>query len=360
MIHLKVDKLLLFHDVPELFTAIDQVDGKYLCLRIDTDSAYCEYIAIRISSKKLEAILSGIVDIRDAFLAPEEECWYSITSNETQDFIVAPCDFQAIPEDYLPDEGLFIVDPIKEYQLITERKELVREEVLSHKLYSVDNVSNQHNGGINMTWSNFIHGVHNGNGGGVNERLGVIELARHFFERHEHFHEIPSAERKFIAGLPNHSQHPDAADWGCFGAMNGNGIFSGLINANNMAISEALDKIPLHGPITEAHYNEYKDKYQKAFVGTRLENANVISTATRLLAMKRPDTFICVTNANRINLRVSLGIRGMTIKLDTYWERIIRKILTMDFYLHPNPKGDIETRISRARVAFLDSIYRNP
>lgn len=161
---------------------------------------------------------------------------------------------------------------------------------------------------INKTWKEFISQVKNETSHGVNRRLRVIEIANNLFTRVEHFNELLEEERKFIAGIPNKFTLQGAEDWGYFGSMKGAGIFKNKIINNDISISKALDQIPISGQITRKHYDSFIKFYHKIFAGTRLETANNIATASRLLAMKRPDIFVCYDVENKGNLSRDFGI----------------------------------------------------
>ena len=78
--------------------------------------------------------------------------------------------------------------------------------------------------------------------------------------------------------------------------MVGNGLFHHRIAENDTHISRALDRIPLSGQLTRAHFEAFIEEYRKVFDG------NFVATATRLLALKRPDTFVCFDAMNRRKL----------------------------------------------------------
>lgn len=65
---LRIDKILDFCDVPQLFVARDAFDTLYLCLLYDDETVY-RYTGIRISTRRLES-----------FLAVKPICVYSIYS----------------------------------------------------------------------------------------------------------------------------------------------------------------------------------------------------------------------------------------------------------------------------------------
>src|SRR5262249_1171290 len=128
-------------------------------------------------------------------------------------------------------------------------------------------------------------------------RLKVIELAQSLFSQHPHFSDIDLPGRQKIAGLvPPTAKDPIDYRW--FGSMRGAGKFWQAINNNDKNLSLALDAIPLTGAISREMYLTYIQRYRQAFP----EGRDGIGTASRLLAMKRPDTFVCFDARNREGL----------------------------------------------------------
>ena len=136
--------------------------------------------------------------------------------------------------------------------------------------------------------------------------------------------------------------------------MNGSGRFYNRINENDINISNALDQIPLKGQITKTHYDDYIKNFKKTFSG------NFIGTSSRLLAMKRPDTFVCVDSKNRVKLCKKFGITQSGMDYERYWTDIIERIFDSDWWLNPKPLRKREELIRESRAAFRDSLYYEP
>jgi hypothetical protein len=210
---------------------------------------------------------------------------------------------------------------------------------------------------ITKTWKEFISEVKSETSHGVERRLRVIEIANQLFNRVEHFSDLETEERKFIAGMPNKFEMQGADDWGYFGSMKGAGIFKNRVIANDSNISKALDQIPISGQITRKHYERFIKYFHRIFLTTRLETANNLSTASRLLALKRPDVFVCYDVENKGNLSRDFGIVQTEMSYDRYWDDIIERIYDSEWWLNPEPINNIEERVSNARAAFLDALY---
>lgn len=202
---------------------------------------------------------------------------------------------------------------------------------------------------VNMTWEEFMARIRNETKYGAAPRLMVIDKCRQLFNTVDHFNELSEDERKFIAGIPN--KLTTTIDWGLFGSMKGAGKYKNRIIENDAHISKALDQIPLSGQITKIHFDNFFENYQKALPG------NFIATATRLLCMKRPDTFICFDSKNRSELCQAFGIIQTEMNYERYWQDIILRIYDSEWWLNPHPRSPQEEKISNARAAFLDSLY---
>lgn len=101
---------------------------------------------------------------------------------------------------------------------------------------------------------------------GTTERLIVLDTCRLLFESIDHFNELRSEERKFIAGIDNELILDNAADWAFFGSMVGSGDFVNRVHADNELLSLALDEIPLLGDVTRRHYNAFVSQFKLLFL----------------------------------------------------------------------------------------------
>jgi hypothetical protein len=146
-------------------------------------------------------------------------------------------------------------------------------------------------------------------------------------------------------------------DWGWFGGMSGNGTFSSAICAKDSRqahpnLVAALDRIPIQGNIESSDFDAFVDEI-KATVPGNLD----IGTLTRLLAIKRPDTFICVCSGNQSRLAEGLGIKVSKLKdLDGYWQNVIERFRNSSWYNARRPLGE-DGRLWDWRAAMADAVY---
>ena len=101
---IKVEKVLDFYDVPQLFTARDNFDTLYLCL-LYTDVPECRYTGIRISSKRINEFLTGKTDLREVMLFPESDGEYFDITMKNNEFYIDSELTKPLTEDRLPEEG---------------------------------------------------------------------------------------------------------------------------------------------------------------------------------------------------------------------------------------------------------------
>lgn len=200
-----------------------------------------------------------------------------------------------------------------------------------------------------LNWNQFIEKIKREHNNTLKNRLTMISVAKDLFTNKKHFLDFTEEERSFIAGIPFNYKELYFENWGCFGSMKGAGVFKNKIKKNNKYISKALDEIPLYGEVTEEHFKKYKEYFSFVFTG------NSIATFSRLLAMKRPDIFYCITEANKRSFCKGFDVTYSHINYDSYWDLVVMKILNSDWWLFPKPATVQESKISESRAAFLDA-----
>jgi hypothetical protein len=185
----------------------------------------------------------------------------------------------------------------------------------------------------------------------------VLAAARSLFEKHGSLAAMPLKERQGIAGFAA----PGDIPWGWFGSMRGAGTFKNLVNERSNGLSTALDQIPPIGPVQRADYQAFVAHYKRAFPEKNGQpTRHGLATATRLLAMKRPDYFVCFDKANSAGLSRAFGIAINHHDYDAYWDSIIERICESKWWNSRRPKTANERQVWEGRTAFLDAIYYVP
>lgn len=177
-------------------------------------------------------------------------------------------------------------------------------------------------------------------------RLHVLSTVASLFRKYSSFTLMEDYDRQRIGGLVGKE-----SDFALFGT-NAKGTLVQQIIYGNKHISKAIDSIPLDGEITRGQYEKFVSNFRKA--GWK----QPLSAATRLLAMKRPDTFICVNKANIKLLAESLGFAPTMLDLDNYWEWVVEPIRKTSWYKN-KPKGVCD-KYWDYRVALLDALFYEP
>ena len=207
-----------------------------------------------------------------------------------------------------------------------------------------------------MRWEEFLRRVRADPTHDVRMRLDVLARARALFSGNQSFAELTDEERRCIAGVARQSLPACGLNWGYFGQMSAHGAYTRAVIGSSNVISRALSRIPLSGHVEREHYEQYCREFYK-IDGARL---TWVGLGTRLLAMKRPDVFVCLDGANREGLCGYFGVAPTTTKLDNYWDRIVAPMSLMAWWQAESPKAHMEQEIWRARAAMLDSIFYDP
>ncbi|MZG55064.1 restriction endonuclease PLD domain-containing protein [Photobacterium lucens] len=201
---------------------------------------------------------------------------------------------------------------------------------------------------FSLKWEDYYRKVSADSLGSFSGRLDVLRLVNEYFTEHHSFNKFTELQRKQVAGITTDSK----VNWKWFGSMVGAGKFKNRINTNNEFISEALEQIPLTGPVGEEDYKRFVDWFKLAFP----DGGAGLATASRLLAMKRPDYFVCLDSQNRSELCKDFGIPE-NVKFDTYWTNIIARILDSVWWSAPRPTDTKERQAWEGRVAMIDAIF---
>ncbi|MBA4190807.1 MAG: hypothetical protein C0467_22705 [Planctomycetaceae bacterium] len=208
---------------------------------------------------------------------------------------------------------------------------------------------------LRMSWDEFFKQVkseidHPPHDHSLEGRLKVMRAVKKIFADHKEFQNVDDAGREHIAGLANSGD----VFFLWFGSMREVGKFWTAIQSNDKNLSVALDQIPATGAITREQYLEYIKHYLKAFP----EGRHGVPTASRLLAMKRPDTFVCFNKRNLEGLCTAFGIsHKIGYEYEGYWDSIIGRIKDSTWWNSPLPTDDSEREVWQYRAAFLDSLY---
>ena len=163
---------------------------------------------------------------------------------------------------------------------------------------------------------------------------------------------MDSEVRKTVAGLPNSFDLRRA--W--FGSMRGAGYLYQAVNHQDEHLSRALDMIPLQGIVSRSDFDAFIVELMAAFPKGR----HGVGIATRLLAMKRPDQFVCFDAKNQRELCKDFGIKLTGMDYRRYWDEVVEQIMDSPWWDSPRPHDPEEGVVWDGRAAMLDAIFYRP
>lgn len=202
---------------------------------------------------------------------------------------------------------------------------------------------------MSMAWDKYFNAVKVDRHHGFEKRCELLATVARAFAEYRTFASMPLPLRKTIAGLPNDQE----TRWGWFGSMQGAGYYHQAVNNNNKHLSKALDEIPLRGMVTRSEYEKYIAEFLKAFPNGR----HGVGIASRLLALKRPDQFVCLDSKNQRGLCRDFGIVQSGMSYDRYWGEIIERIIDAPWWNSIRPNNAKEAAVWDGRAAMLDAIF---
>ena len=215
-------------------------------------------------------------------------------------------------------------------------------------------------GFLDMEWDEYVRRIHSGGHHDIDKSLELIKIARSWFAATSTFAALPTPQRKAVAGILGEREKEGAdldRDWGWFGSMRGAGDFANRISENDVALARAIDGIPRSGEVTRDRYERFCDAFTEAFANS--ERTGGVATASRLLAMKRPDTFLCINKPNREGAAKAMAFSRKNLRLEDYWEQVVEPIRHSEWFNSPKPDGQ-HGELWEARAAMLDAIFYRP
>lgn len=114
---------------------------------------------------------------------------------------------------------------------------------------------------------------------------------------------------------------------------------------------QAIERIPARGPVSAAAWRRFVDDYTDAF------KPSALTTASRLLALRRPDRFLSANGRSLNQLEEAVGLKARN--LDEYWD-LHQAIWSWPWARASRPGGKKAGRIWDARVALLDVLFYDP
>ena len=212
-----------------------------------------------------------------------------------------------------------------------------------------------------MTWTQYLSGVRSSAFHDVEKSLALLQTAQVWFAGVRSFRDLSTPHRKAIAGFIGEGDKAISdqlgQDWAWFGSMRGAGDYMNRVTKNDQYLADAIDSIPQKGSVTKKHFDRFVRLFLKAFENS--QRVGGLATASRLLAMKRPDVFLCISKPNLIAAAIGFGFSKSTLTLDNYWERVVEVICASEWYCIEKPLSQ-DGELWECRAAMLDAMFYRP
>lgn len=132
-----------------------------------------------------------------------------------------------------------------------------------------------------------------------------------------------------------------------FGMMFAPSHFKKIMLHEPVLLDSALDEIPEVGAVSRLQF--------ECFVRNLPSPGSGVVTSTRLLAMKRPDLFLCLDSRNRRGIGARFGMsEGSLGKFDGFWE-LMSRVWRCQWASSEQPADALEAAVWRVRVAIMDA-----
>ncbi|MBW6488344.1 phospholipase D-like domain-containing protein [Sulfurimonas sp.] len=305
--------------------------------------------------------LSGSANFTQSALSKNSEVMTMFNSKDGNNFT----EIKNIIDNYYKKAEIFKKEDLQGYQNVWNQKNIQKQNlddfspnVIQNPLYKSPILS--------LSWDEY-YSLLLEKGNHLDERLRLLTKVREYFNQNS-FEKMTEIQRKNIAGANKISD--GIKDWRLFGRMP-IPAFLGRLAPNDpqlQYISDSLKLMPLDGEVSFKNYNEFlyyfkmADKFFKD-IDNKFEKAGWgygVSPITRLLSMKRPDEFFCLTGANQPNLMKNFGIKRDIIKAksyERYWDEIIEPVRQSPWYNSDKPTNKEELKAWNGRVALMDALF---
>lgn len=213
---------------------------------------------------------------------------------------------------------------------------------------------------IAMGWNHYSQAIYTAQYHNVDHSLELLRIAQTWLASVRSFKNLGLEQRKALAGVigKNQKTSPELdRDWGWFGSMSGMGDFANRIKENDAYLARAVDSIPQKGEVTKDHFDRFATLFVQAFRSSH--RVGGVPTASRLLAMKRPDVFLCISEPNLELAAKEMGFAKSTLRLENYWDRVVEVIRSADWYNVDKPDG-ADGELWEGRAAMLDAMLYRP
>ena len=244
-------------------------------------------------------------------------------------------------EKYWKKSDYFTKEEFVEYAAAHKKIVETQSQIVSASFQKVDK---------STSWDRYVRLIISGHL--FDDRMLLLRSVGGSFESNKHFKDMDYDTRRQIAGYVTGNK--GRIDWRMFGNTREPGDFSHKVKDEAEKISAALDEVPLRGEIYKSHYDAFVREFRPMFP------KSMIMHASRILTMKRPDVFFCITGRNSHRFFRCYPTRSYRADNESYWKEVISKIHSSVWWQSPEPATQVEKEIWLNRAALLDTIYYDP
>ena len=347
------------HTDPELLAKLEGVEGAKVATEFSGGTFHPKVYAFR-SGKKAAAIV-GSANFTNGGLCKNMEGSVYITGNASSKFFQDIFNFTSECASY----GAPITpEYVAAYRISAKRA--ARMKTPPHNPLSGIVVAKAEGTGrlLNMDWSTYVEKISKSKHHDISGRLELLRICQKWLASVSSFSDLPLIKRQAIAGIIGKQENEDTDlnhNWGWFGSMGRSQVLKNRIEENDRYLARAIDSIPQKGEVTRKHYHQFVKYFLKAFKGS--SRTGTYRSASRLLAIKRPDVFLCICGPNIMRASDLMGFAYSTLSLGNYWERVVEIVRLSEWYNTSKPDNldPFEGELWESRLAMLDVIiYESP
>lgn len=320
---------------------------------LNSSGIYHPKFYLFVNNKNDWECLIGSANFTKSALSENSEVVIHLTSKDEDSKRVYKSLKKIIKEYWITSE-LMNEDELNNYRNLWKKNQR-KINVLKEKFGSSKTSKSLVKSGVySLSWEEYYEKIQHDKYHSFKGRLKLLQKARSYFDKYNSFELMSEMQRRKLAGIITKKQNTSDIEWAWFGSMKGAGKFQNRINENNKHISLALAEIPLSETVTRENYNNFVQEFDLAFP----EGGSGIAIASRLLAMKRPDVFVCLDDRNKVELCEDFGISRPST-FGAYWDDIIERIQNSVWWSIDKPNNKTEAEAWLGRVAMLDVLFYN-
>jgi len=199
---------------------------------------------------------------------------------------------------------------------------------------------------------------HNSERQSLTERVALLDYVRSL--QATSFADMIEEDRLTVLGkhTAKHepSLYPFDVEW--FASTKHARTFHQIMTNEAQVIDTLWEHIPSEGEVTFAHYQAFIEGFLNFYQQHLPEEKASLTIASRLLAMKRPDTFIALSNSKFDAISIGFGIPKLNnSSFQDYWFELITTMRDMPWYNCEQPEDESESALWQYRAIVVDCFF---